>query len=285
VPLAGGVGISPSVAAQLTVARQLAAGLGLSPDVVATLINPRLLAAAPSIVSTVAATLTNPKALAAAVGVTPSVSMALTNARALAAALGVSPAVAATLSNPLSSPLNIAGCVAWFDMQDAASYTQAGTVTSITNKASSVAWNTAQTAFPNYSAAGLNGHPCMDLNGVTMGISSTEAAVVSAFTNTPAYTVLGVVQQDLVDSVNAWFGFGSSAVSGVPNSGYFGTNTTAAGVWIAAVRTSAGTAINAESSATANSNANVQEVWHTGTMVSWSSNGAAADPRLQIGAP
>lgn len=185
---------------------------------------------------------------------------------------------AAAHSGAVFTPLDLSGAVFWLDMLDAASFTQAGTVTSFTNKVSAVAWNTALTAFPNYSASGLNGFPCLDSNGVNMGISSPEAAVLAVFTNTPPYTIFGAVQHDIADSVNAWFGFGSGAVSGVSNSGYFGTNTTLAGVWIAAVRTTAGTAINAESSGASNTAANIQEVWQTGAVVSWSSNGAAADP-------
>ncbi len=75
--LAAEASISPAAAVQLAVARQLAADVGVSPSVVEALINPRALASAPAITPAVAAVLTNPRALAAAVGITPSVAESL----------------------------------------------------------------------------------------------------------------------------------------------------------------------------------------------------------------
>ncbi len=69
--------------------------------------------------------------------------------------------------DPGFTPLWLSGCVAWFDMQDPRSYALTGsTVTSITNKASGVAW-TEVTNPPDFSATGFNSQPCMTFNGTT----------------------------------------------------------------------------------------------------------------------
>lgn len=99
--------------------------------------------------------------------------------------------------------LTIAGCVLALDMTRSETYTvTAGspdTVTSITNQVSGTAWSTSVTAFPKYEAAGVNGLPCMLGESVALGggtnrgISSTEAAVVNAFSGEDkVFTVIAV---------------------------------------------------------------------------------------------
>jgi hypothetical protein len=81
-------------------------------------------------------------------------------------------------------PPNDSSLRAWFDMQDATSYTVTGgtTVTSITNKKSGVPWNDSAVTFPLYEAAGINGKPCMRGNEASeRGIYANENDVASIF--------------------------------------------------------------------------------------------------------
>lgn len=175
---------------------------------------------------------------------------------------------------PPFSPLDVAGCVAWFDMQDAASYSESGgLISSITNKVSSVAWTEA-TNRPAYAATGLNGFPCLDFDGTNDRIMSTEAAVIAAFTNTPAYTVFYVAHHDATAANHAIFGFGNSG--GTTSSGWFGQRSTTK--WTSGLANSAGTSINVDSAGASNTNVNVFEFFHSGTAVSLQVNGGAADP-------
>lgn len=211
---ASGVAVAPAVVATVRNARALATDIVVTPAVVAALRNPRALAASPSLAPAVAAVLKNPRLLAAALAANPGVTAALWNTRELAAAVGVSPSVAATLTKAGAAflPTSITGCIAWFDMADAASYTNAGGfITSITNKVSSVAW-TEGTAPPAYLATGLNSLPTMDFNGTTQKIISTEAAVVNALKDSLAHTVFIVMQPDSADRTEAVFAVGAAAV-------------------------------------------------------------------------
>jgi hypothetical protein len=107
---------------------------------------------------------------------------------------------------PIWPPTQVTGCVAWFDMQDAASYTiTAGspqTITSLTNKVSSVAWNTAATNFPEYEAAGINSLPSLRGGVATpRGLISTEAAVVAVVAGTDLpHTIIMVTKPTAVTS-------------------------------------------------------------------------------------
>jgi hypothetical protein len=274
--LAASPSVSPAVAEQITIVRQLASGLGISPAVVETLINPRSLAATPAIAPAVAEVLTNPRALAAAVGITPSVATTLKNARALAAALGISPAVAMTLTVPFSSPANIAGLVAWFDMLDAASFTNtAGFISSITNKASGVAWTEA-TNRPAYSATAISAHPGMDFNGTSHRIISTEAAVWQAVNPGNAYTLFYVAAFDTLDRSEAVFSGANSATSTGIRA--WGQSTTGAGRWAHNTIQDSAVAINSESSGGSSTGVHVF-CWHaSSTQVSMQLDNGSADP-------
>lgn len=176
------------------------------------------------------------------------------------------------------APTDISGLVGWFDMLDAASYTQAGTVTSITNKASGVAWAEA-TAPPGYSSNGMNGLPCMTFNGTTQKIISTEAAVAAAFTASTANTVLFVAKTTSLSLAAgaAVFGGGVSGGTNLRNINYWAmTGATAKNTYGGA--TAAGAAFFTLSAANANSNNNVYEWTNTGTAASLSQNGGAKDP-------
>lgn len=178
---------------------------------------------------------------------------------------------------PPFSPTDIAGCVAWFDMQDSGNYTDtAGFITSINNKASAVAWEEA-TVPPAFSATAFNGLPCMDFDA-TQYIVSTEAAVAAALNGDLAYTVFVAGQVDTADASLAFFGAGYSA-SLTARTRYFGNNVTGSGVWISASRNNANGTVNAESSSgAADTNPHVLE-WHTdGATTSIQEDGATADP-------
>lgn len=115
--------------------------------------------------------------------------------------------------------LSITSAVAEFDWTDAGSYTVTSgapdTLTSITNKKSGDAWDTMVNAFPRYEATGLNGLPCMRINGGgdLRGLVSTEAAVFGAFNGEDASTTLVVVIEPLAAVSFAAFGVGNSAVT------------------------------------------------------------------------
>lgn len=173
------------------------------------------------------------------------------------------------------SPLSVTGCVAWFDMQDPTSFTQAGTVTSINNKVSSVAWAEA-TNPPAYNATGLNSLPAMDFDGTNDLIISTEAAVVTALSTGGSFTLLAAVVMDVADSAFGFFGAGRTDQA-TDHTRYFGTLTTGAGVWISALRTGASTQ-NIASTGTPVTTPVVYETYSDTLVGSIQINGAAADP-------
>lgn len=179
------------------------------------------------------------------------------------------------------SPLNITGCVAWFDMQDATSFTNsAGFISAITNKASSVSWTEA-TNRPAYSATGFNSFPCMDFDGVNDIIQSTEAAVYNVFNAVTGYTIFYVANHDVADSSNAVFGCGNTGVVNTSHTKYWGTNVTGNGVYIAQARDAASAAINVESSGgLADINNNIFEWFQSGSAVSLKVNGLGKDPNI-----
>jgi len=177
---------------------------------------------------------------------------------------------------PAFTPLSIAGCVLWMDMQDPASYTQAGTVTSITNKASSVAWTEA-TNPPTYSATGLSSQPCMDFNGTTQRIISTEAAVFAVLTNAHAFTIFFVAAFDTIDRFDAAFGVGNSGV-GVNSIRFFGQSTLSSGRWLSTLINDAGTTVDAVGTAQSDTPKHIH-IWHSpGTTSSLNLDNGAANP-------
>ena len=81
-------------------------------------------------------------------------------------------------------PRKISGCVLLIDMTQPGSFVESGgTLTSVTNLASGVLWNTAETAMPGYSATGFSSRPAIVFSGTPQAFSSTESAVVSAWNN------------------------------------------------------------------------------------------------------
>jgi hypothetical protein len=124
-------------------------------------------------------------------------------------------------------PMTISGLVAWFDMQQADSYTvTAGspdTVSSIKNLVSNTAWNTVVNAYPRYEATGLNGKPCMRVNGGAdqRGIASTEAAVLAALNGTNPSMTMVAVYEPLFSGTHTIFGAGDTTVNS-DNSARFG---------------------------------------------------------------
>lgn len=175
-------------------------------------------------------------------------------------------------------PPDIPGIVAWFDMQDAVSYVQAGTVTSITNKASGVAWTEA-TAPPGFSSNGMNGFPCMTFNGTTQKIISTEAAVFGAVAANAANTVLYVAKTTSLSLAAGAVVFGGGVSNGtnLRNINYWGMTGATAKNTYGGIN-NAGTSYFTNSAANANSNNHVYEWTNTGTAASLSQDGAATDP-------
>ncbi len=182
------------------------------------------------------------------------------------------------------SPLQIAGCVAWFDMQDAGSFTDnSGFVSVITNKASSVSWTEA-TNRPAYSATGLNSKPCMDFDGVNDHITSTEAAVFGAVTNAAAYTLFVVAKLDAVDvDTDVFFGVGNSGFNSA-RTRYWGAGTSGSGAWVSRTENDASAGLNVNG-AVPDTTAHVLCWYSPGTTVSLSvdqgannPNGAAQNP-------
>ncbi len=176
------------------------------------------------------------------------------------------------------SPLDIAGCVAWFDMQDAGSFTDnSGFVSVITNKASSVSWTEA-TNRPAYSATGLNSKPCMDFDGLNDRIISTEAAVFGAVTDAAAYTIFVVAKLDAVDvSTDVFFGIGNSGFNS-RSTRYWGQSTAGLGSWTSRTENDASSGINVNSTATADATAHVFCWYSPGTTVSLSIDQGSNDP-------
>jgi hypothetical protein len=176
----------------------------------------------------------------------------------------------------VSDPLTHLGCVMWFDMLDAASYVHVGSVTSIKNKASGVAW-TEGAKPPLYAAAGINGKPAMSFTGASSMINN-EAAVAAAFGSGAAYTLLAVIKTNAPDLAAAFFGVGDANTTGVRRSRDFGTNTTGSGTWLLGMVNDANLDLSVESVSSAVTDAVVFEAFHSGAAVSLSINGAAADP-------
>lgn len=176
---------------------------------------------------------------------------------------------------PAFAPTDLPGCVLWMDMQDASSYTQAGTVTSITNKASSVAWTEA-TNPPAYDAIGLNGHPCMDFAGAQR-IISTEAAVFAAVQNAHAYTLFFFAAVDIVDRNEAVFGVGDSGeISNRVRT--WGQSTSSTGRWLSSCVNDAGTSVLVVGTGQSDTTAHVF-CWHSpGATVSLNLDNGAANP-------
>lgn len=174
------------------------------------------------------------------------------------------------------APDDEGNAVAGFDMLDQSSFVEAGTVTSITNKVSSVAWTEA-TNPPAYSATGLSGRPCMDFNGTTHRIISTESAVWGAIDNSDAYTLFIVGSVDVADRTNVFFG-GANSAEATNRARRWGSNTTGNGKWICSTTNDAGALVTVESTADDDTNPHVFSWFSPGTTVSLELDNGADDP-------
>jgi len=177
------------------------------------------------------------------------------------------------------TPTDIAGCIGWFDMQDATAYTTvSGAVSAIINKASNVTWSQSTAANrPTYTASGINSLPCMTLDGVNDTIISSESAVYTALKDTSAYTIFYVAQITDLNAIEVIFGVGNSTNTTI-GTRRWGTTNTGGGKWSNNNTNDASSVFTASSSGATNTNANVFEWFSPGTTVSLSVNGAAADP-------
>lgn len=178
------------------------------------------------------------------------------------------------------SPLDEGNGVFWLDMLDPTSFVEsAGAMVSITNKVSSVVWNTALSALPSYSATAINSLPGMVFNGTSHAIGSTEAAVVAAFTDSPARTSYAIASADLADPVSfrTIFGFGNSGQASA-SSGGVGQADTGTGRWVIFARNAANTVINNESTGASDANSNVFSFINSTTTATIRINNGTADP-------
>jgi len=177
-------------------------------------------------------------------------------------------------------PSDIPGLVLWVDMREPTSYVVtpggAPAVTSITNLVSGAPWTEAANP-PLFRSAGLNGRPCMDFDGTTQKIVSTEAAVANAMGAGLASTVFYAANLDLAGPQGlAVLGGGVATGTNLRNIRYWGASFSGVGVFTAGGIDSGG----ASSAVTAPSDTNidVSEWLHTGTAMSLSINGGAPNP-------
>lgn len=200
---------------------------------------------------------------------------------------GSAPPMVATAppTPPPFSPSDISDLLAWFDLQDPASYTLNGGSTGITqilNKVSSQVYDTPVNDTP-FEATGLNGHPCLHPSGVVGDrVQANEAAVATPFANTPnAITVAMYVSFDVADPV-ATLNYMVSCCNSASNNGShsFGQSNTGSGRFIyRTVNDAAATVATESSAASVPSTSGQVSIWtlSAGT-VSHFLNGAAADP-------
>lgn len=142
-----------------------------------------------------------------------------------------SPAVTLTVYAPgLEGTL-----VVWIDADDASALTvtpgSPDTVTSVTNKASGVAWNTAMSVNYPVRTTSTNGRGALEGDGTTSsrGIRATEAAVLAALGgNDPAFTNFQVYETSVIDVTAYLLGAGLSTHASQHSAG-FGTTTTGTG--------------------------------------------------------
>lgn len=160
------------------------------------------------------------------------------------------------------SPLQVAGLLAWHDLQGVNS----GDGTSVTNMASGVAWAEAVVP-PGYDATGLNGRPCLTFNGTTQRILSTEAATLAAFVgSTKTLTYMTVVEPASGDQQCAIFGAGSSGAA-ANHTWRIGMLNTGSGILGISKRGTSGT-VTAQSAAQAPSTPKVITYWTNGSTAS-----------------
>lgn len=178
------------------------------------------------------------------------------------------------------TPLDIAGCMAWFDVMDSASYTDvAGVASAITNKASLVSWTQGTAANrPAIQATGFNAlYPCFSCDGTNDSFISNEAAVYGALANSVAYTLIYVAKLNVVDRADSVFGVGNTGVSTAAMR-YWGQTNLLTGRWISQAVNDATTVLNATNSVVTDLNHHLFRWTASASTVSLSVDRAAADP-------
>lgn len=148
------------------------------------------------------------------------------------------------------TPMSEGGLVAWFDMLDQRAYTlSGGVVSTVTNKATGVAWG--PDAFglartPGFNPVGISGRPAMTFDQNNPGgqrFINTEAPVVASQQNNSPGTVVCVAQSGQLDFGGSIFGAGNSGTASQRVKRY-GFNTGGVGQFCIAAVDDAGTGLN-----------------------------------------
>lgn len=187
------------------------------------------------------------------------------------------------------APTDISGLVAWFDMQDATSYTVNGGgtgITQIANKVSAQVYDTPADDTP-YEATGLNGHPCLHPNASTADrLFADEAAVASLFANTP--TAITLARYLSFGSADAGLRYDFAAANSASNNGShaFGQSSTSTGRYIYRAVDDSGVSSATESASAIPSTSGHTSIWTlaAGSINHYADN-AAADPAAASNAP
>ena len=162
------------------------------------------------------------------------------------------------IDNSGFTPADIGTLGAWFDAQDASSYTvSSGFVASVTNKKTTTV-SSEPTTRPAYAATGLNGFHCWDFDGTNDAIDVTESTLIASLAEIK-FTYFAVVHHDIVDRNNAVLGFGRTDNGN--SRGWWGTNTAGPGAWCFSRINSAGTNTNRTSTANSDTVTHVHE-WY-----------------------
>lgn len=183
------------------------------------------------------------------------------------------------------TPAVYASLVGWWDMQDSGAYVDAGggICSSVTNKVSGVATTQAGSARPAITT-GFNTHTCLDLDGTDDCFIITEAAVVTALTDSNPYTLIIAGGADVATVLRCMFGAGNSGQA-TNSSKFFGISATSGGKWYSGVRNAAGTTKDILSTGASNTNKNIFAFFNSGSVGSIQVNNAAADPSGAAQAP
>jgi hypothetical protein len=184
------------------------------------------------------------------------------------------------------TPAVYASLVGWWDMQDAAAYVDAGggVCSSITNKVSSVVTSQATAGSRPSIVAGFNGFTCLDFDGTADHFIITEAAVVTALTDSNPHTLIIAGAFDAPTTLQCMFGAGNSTQP-TNSSRFYGTSATTGGHWYSGCRNAAGSTKDILSTGASNANKNIFAFDASGATSSIRVNNAAADPSATAQAP
>ena len=117
----------------------------------------------------------------------------------------------------VASPLDIAGCVGWWDADNAASITESGGLVSQWNDRSGQGNHAtaSTTARPTTGTRSLNGRNVLDFDGTANGMATSLA-------DTATQTVFFVAVSDVASSAGRVWGFGGGNRGAFPDSGAWG---------------------------------------------------------------